>query len=58
LEIVNKRAAKGFQGSVEQIQGRALDELISGSLAKQRMNYAGEVFTKGESVRFEDHRAG
>ncbi|MGD8875253.1 MAG: hybrid sensor histidine kinase/response regulator [Gammaproteobacteria bacterium] len=58
LEIVNKRAAKGFQGSVEQIQGRALDELVSGSLAKNRKMYAGEVFSNGESVRFEDHRAG
>jgi len=58
LEIVNKRAAKGFRGTVEQIEGRALDELISGSLAQKRMKYAGEVFSNGESVRFEDHRAG
>ena len=58
LEIVNKRAAKGFRGTVEQIQGRALDELLSGSLAKNRMKCAEEVFSNGKSVRFEDYRAG
>ena len=34
LEIVNKRAAKGFRGAVEQIEGRALDELLPAALAK------------------------
>jgi PAS domain S-box-containing protein len=58
LEIVNKRAAKGFRGKVEQIEGRALDELISGRLAKKRKEYAGKVFSNGEPVRFEDQRAG
>jgi two-component system CheB/CheR fusion protein len=58
LEIVNKRAAKGFRGTVEEIEGRALDELISGSLAKKRLKCAEEVFSSGKSVRFEDYRAG
>jgi PAS domain S-box-containing protein len=58
LEIVNKRAAKGFRGAVEQIEGRALDELLPAALAKTRMERAGEVFSSGKSVRFEDYRAG
>ena len=58
LEIVNKRAAKGFHGTTEQIQGRALDELLPASLAKHRMKYAEEVFSSRKSVRFEDYRAG
>ena len=58
FEIVNKRAAKGFRGTVEQIEGRALDELLSCSLAKNRMKCAEEVFFSGKSVRFEDYRAG
>jgi two-component system, sensor histidine kinase len=58
IEIANKRAVMNLGKPVDQIIGCTLEQIISPSIAKQRSDYAKRVIATGQSVRFEDHRAG
>ena len=58
MEIVNERAARGFGKTVEEVVGRPLGEFMPPSIASKRREYAQQVIDTGQSVRFEDQRAG
>jgi PAS domain S-box-containing protein len=58
MEIVNERAAQGFESTVKQATGRPLEAFMPLSLASKRREHAQEVIDSGQAVRFEDHRAG
>jgi PAS domain S-box-containing protein len=58
MEIVNERAAHGFDRTVEQVLGSPLRDYIPLSTANRMLDYAQKVINSGQSVRFEDHRAG
>jgi PAS domain S-box-containing protein len=58
MEIVNERAARGFESTVEQATGCPLDAFMPISIARKRLKHAQEVIDSRRAVRFEDHRAG
>jgi PAS domain S-box-containing protein len=58
MEIVNERAARGFESSVEEATGQSLEAFMPLSIARRRLGHAQEVIDSGQAVRFEDYRAG
>lgn len=58
MEIVNERAARGFGKTVAEIVGHPLGEFMPTSIANNRREHAQQVISSGNSVRFEDQRAG
>ncbi len=58
MEIVNERAARGFNSTVEDATGKPLVSFMPLSVASKRLKHAQEVINSGKAVRFEDYRAG
>ena len=58
MEILNERAAHGFGLTVDQMVGRPLTDVLSSELAESHIANARETLASGQSVRFEDQRAG
>jgi len=58
MEIVNERAAHGFNSTVEEATGQPLEAFMPLSIARKRLEHAQEVIDSGQAVRFEDYRAG
>jgi two-component system, sensor histidine kinase len=58
MEIVNERAARGFESTVEEATGHPLQAFMPLSIASRRRKHAQEVINSGQAVRFEDYRAG
>jgi PAS domain S-box-containing protein len=58
MEVVNERAARGFGRTVEQMIECPIGELMHQPIATIREECARKVIGSGQSVRFEDQRAG